>query len=129
MLIAGYPYVPLISVIVGVTNLAPTFGPILGAVIGGLILLLINPLYALGFLIFTIILQTVDGYIKIYPRTFFSPYDYINGISYITENSYAIHHFIQSWLPKRIRMRTALKRKLVSIIGGENVKKIREKLT
>ena len=29
MLIAGYPYVPLISVIVGVTNLAPTFGPIL----------------------------------------------------------------------------------------------------
>ena len=69
MLIAGYPYVPLISVIVGVTNLAPTFGPILGAVIGGLILLLINPLYALGFLIFTIILQTVDGYI-IKPKLF-----------------------------------------------------------
>lgn len=63
MLIAGYPYVPLISVVVGVTNLAPTFGPILGAVIGGAILLLINPLYALVFLIFTLALQTVDGYI------------------------------------------------------------------
>ena len=63
MLIAGYPYVPLISVIVGVTNLAPTFGPILGAILGGFILLLVNPLYALGFLIFTAILQTVDGYI------------------------------------------------------------------
>ena len=69
MLIVGYPYVPLISVIVGVTNLAPTFGPILGAVIGGLILFLINPWYALGFLIFTIALQTVDGYI-IKPKLF-----------------------------------------------------------
>ncbi len=73
--------------------------------------------------------QTVGGYIKVYPRTFFSPYDYINGISYITENSYAIHHFIQSWLPKKIRIRTALKRKVIKIIGGENMKKIREKLT
>ncbi len=63
MLIVGYPYVPLISVVVGVTNLAPTFGPILGAVIGAGILLLVNPWYALGFLIFTIALQTFDGYI------------------------------------------------------------------
>lgn len=69
MLIVGYPYVPLISVIVGVTNLAPTFGPILGAVIGSLILFLINPWYALGFLIFTIALQTVDGYV-IKPKLF-----------------------------------------------------------
>lgn len=69
MLIVGYPYVPLISVIVGVTNLAPTFGPILGAVIGSLILLLIKPVYALVFLIFTIALQTMDGYV-IKPRLF-----------------------------------------------------------
>ena len=69
MLIVGYPYVPLISVIVGVTNLAPTFGPILGAVIGSIILFLINPWYSLGFIIFTIALQTVDGYI-IKPKLF-----------------------------------------------------------
>ena len=69
MLIIGYPYVPLISVLVGITNLAPTFGPILGAVIGGSILFLINPWYGLGFLILTIALQTVDGYI-IKPRLF-----------------------------------------------------------
>ncbi len=69
MLIVGYPYVPLISVIVGVTNLAPTFGPILGAVIGAFILLLVNPWYALGFLIFTIALQTMDGYV-IKPKLF-----------------------------------------------------------
>lgn len=69
MLIVGYPYVPLISVVVGVTNLAPTFGPIVGAVIGAGILLLVNPWYALGFLIFTIALQTFDGYI-LKPRLF-----------------------------------------------------------
>lgn len=69
MLLVGYPYVPLISVVVGVTNLAPTFGPILGAVIGAGILLLVNPWYALVFLIFTIALQTVDGYI-IKPKLF-----------------------------------------------------------
>ena len=69
MIIFGMPYAALISVIVGVTNLAPTFGPIVGAIIGGFILVLINPWHALWFLIFTIILQTVDGYI-IKPKLF-----------------------------------------------------------
>ncbi len=63
MLIAGMPYAVLISVIVGVTNLAPTFGPIVGAIIGGFILVLVQPWYGLAFIIFTVILQTVDGYI------------------------------------------------------------------
>ena len=63
MTIAGLPYAVLISVVVGVTNLAPTFGPILGGAIGAFILLLITPWYALWFIIFTIILQTIDGYI------------------------------------------------------------------
>lgn len=63
MAIARMPYAVLISVVVGVTNLAPTFGPIVGAVIGAFILVLINPWYALWFLIFTIILQTIDGYV------------------------------------------------------------------
>ena len=53
----------------GITNLAPTFGPIVGAVIGAFILVLVNPWYALWFLIFTIILQTIDGYI-LKPRLF-----------------------------------------------------------
>ncbi|WP_029231129.1 AI-2E family transporter [Butyrivibrio sp. VCB2006] len=69
MLIAGMPYSVLISVIVGVTNLAPTFGPIVGCVLGAFILVLVNPWYALAFLIFTIVLQTVDGYI-LKPRLF-----------------------------------------------------------
>ncbi len=63
MMIMGMPYAVLISVIVGVTNLAPTFGPLVGAVLGAFILVLINPWSALWFLIFTVVLQTVDGYI------------------------------------------------------------------
>ena len=63
MVILRMPYAVLISVVVGITNLAPTFGPILGAIIGSFILVLVEPFDALLFLIFTIILQTVDGYI------------------------------------------------------------------
>ncbi|MCR5594719.1 MAG: AI-2E family transporter [Lachnospiraceae bacterium] len=69
MMIFGMPYILLISVVVGVTNLAPTFGPIVGALIGALLLLLQNPVDALIFLIFTVVLQTIDGYI-IKPRLF-----------------------------------------------------------
>lgn len=63
MTIAGMPYSALISVVVGVTNLAPTFGPIVGGAIGAFILLLVNPWQSLWFLIFTVILQTIDGYV------------------------------------------------------------------
>ena len=63
MTVTGMNYKILISVIVGITNLAPTFGPIAGAIVGGLILLFANPWHAVLFLIFTIILQTIDGYV------------------------------------------------------------------
>lgn len=62
-------YSVLISVVVGITNLAPTFGPIVGAVIGAFILVLVNPWHALWFLIFTIIIQILDGYV-IKPKLF-----------------------------------------------------------
>lgn len=63
MIIFGMPYVAIISLIVGVTNLAPTFGPIAGCIIGGFILLMVNPLYTLLFVIFTIVIQNLDGYV------------------------------------------------------------------
>lgn len=72
MSVTGMPYAILISVVVGVTNMAPTFGPIVGAIIGGFILILANPWFVLWFLVFTIILQTIDGYIikpKLYGET------------------------------------------------------------
>lgn len=69
MMITGMNYIPLISTIVGVLNLLPTFGPIVAAVICGLIILLNNPVQAIWFILFTIILQTIDGYI-LKPRLF-----------------------------------------------------------
>ena len=69
MVLMRMPYVAIISVIVGVTNLAPTFGPMAGAIIGAFILVLVNPWHALWFLLFTLVLQTLDGYV-IKPRLF-----------------------------------------------------------
>ncbi len=51
----------LIAVIVGVTNIIPFFGPFIGAVPCVLLLLLENPMHALMFIIFVIILQQLDG--------------------------------------------------------------------
>jgi len=69
MAIFKMPSIALISVAVGVTNLIPTFGPIVGAIIGVFILFLTNPVQALIFLIFTIVIQILDGYI-IKPKMF-----------------------------------------------------------
>ncbi len=69
MTIAGIQNIALVSLVVGVTNLLPTFGPIAGAVIGALIILLSSAKHALWFLIFTIIIQIIDGYI-IKPKLF-----------------------------------------------------------
>ena len=69
MTILNMPYTIMVSVVVGVANLIPTFGPIVGAVIGGLVLLLANPINALWFIVFTIVLQTIDGY-WLKPRLF-----------------------------------------------------------
>ncbi len=61
MLLFGIEYPLLISVIVGITNIIPFFGPYFGAIPSLLILLLVNPLSALWFLIFILILQQIDG--------------------------------------------------------------------
>ena len=55
------PYSLLISVIVGVTNVIPFFGPFLGAIPCIIILFVIDPVKALWFSIFILILQQVDG--------------------------------------------------------------------
>ena len=71
MLICRMQYVGLVSVVVAVTNLIPNFGPIIGAVVGGFVLFLVNPLHALMFVIFCAVLQFVDGYI-LKPKLFSS---------------------------------------------------------
>nr|WP_297863918.1 AI-2E family transporter [uncultured Acetatifactor sp.] len=60
-LILRFPNAMLISVIVGVTNIIPYFGPWIGAVPSLLLILIVDPVKCLWFLIFIIILQQFDG--------------------------------------------------------------------
>ena len=55
------PFTALIATIVGVTNIIPFFGPIIGAVPSGFLILLVDPLKAFYFVIFVIVLQQLDG--------------------------------------------------------------------
>lgn len=54
-------YALLISVIVGITNMIPYFGPFIGAVPGVLVLLMVSPIKALGFALLILVLQQFDG--------------------------------------------------------------------
>ena len=55
------PYYLLISVIVGVTNVIPFFGPFIGAIPSAFLVLLVSPMKCLYFLIFILLLQQFDG--------------------------------------------------------------------
>ncbi|MGN8818527.1 AI-2E family transporter [Oribacterium sp. HCP28S3_H8] len=55
------PYAMLVSVIVGVTNVIPFFGPFIGAIPSFILILLASPIQSIYFLIFILILQQFDG--------------------------------------------------------------------
>ncbi len=55
------PYALLVSVIVGVTNIIPMFGPFIGAVPSAFLILLVSPAKCVIFIIFVVVLQQVDG--------------------------------------------------------------------
>ncbi len=61
MSIIHLPYALLLSVIVGVTNMIPYFGPFVGAVPGVIIYLVIEPKYAIIYVIMILVLQQFDG--------------------------------------------------------------------
>lgn len=61
MNLIGLPYALLISVIIGITNMIPVFGPFIGAVPGLIILTIINPIYFVYFGLFVLALQQLDG--------------------------------------------------------------------
>ncbi len=67
MLVLRLPYAGAVSAVICVTALVPMIGPIVGATIGTLLILLIDPLKALIFLVFIIIWQQIEGNL-IYPR-------------------------------------------------------------
>lgn len=72
--------------------------------------------------------QELEEGIKIYPKEFFSPYDYINCHYNITENSYCVHHFAVSWMSKKEQVKKRIKKQLSKILGPKKMNKIREKL-
>ena len=57
----GIPYALLVSIVVGVTNIIPYFGPFIGAIPSALLILMVNPSKCLIFLIFILVLQQIDG--------------------------------------------------------------------
>jgi len=61
MSIMQLPYALLVSVMVGVTNVIPVFGPFIGAVPSAFLILLESPLQALYFIILIVVLQQLDG--------------------------------------------------------------------
>ena len=61
MSLLGLPLPMLVSVVVGVTNIIPFFGPFIGAIPSGIILLIIEPVAALKFVIMILVLQQIDG--------------------------------------------------------------------
>lgn len=56
-----FPYPALIAVIIGVTNVIPFFGPFIGAIPCGLLILLVSPIQCVYFAVFILVLQQFDG--------------------------------------------------------------------
>lgn len=57
----GTPYAVFVSVVIGVTNVIPFFGPFLGAIPMALLILMVSPIQCLYFVIFVFLLQQFDG--------------------------------------------------------------------
>lgn len=61
MIIMGMPYSLIVSVIVGVTNIIPYFGPFIGAIPSAFLIFLVDPGKCLMFIVFIFVLQQIDG--------------------------------------------------------------------
>ena len=61
MLIFNMPYVMLVSLIIGITNIIPIFGPFIGAIPASVLILIAEPKKVIWFIIFIIVLQQLDG--------------------------------------------------------------------
>lgn len=65
--ILGFEYASIVSVIIGITNVIPIFGAIIGTGLGALLIAFVNPMQGFIFLIFGICLQQVESNL-IYPQ-------------------------------------------------------------
>lgn len=67
MTIFGMPYAPAVGACVGMTALVPVFGAWLGGAVGFLMILTVDPMMAVWFVVFLIILQQIESHL-IYPN-------------------------------------------------------------
>lgn len=67
MLIFQFPYATMIGSVIGFTALIPILGAYLGAAIGFLLIVMVNPIKAVLFLLFIFVLQQIEGNL-IYPK-------------------------------------------------------------
>lgn len=67
MTILGFPYAAMTGTVIGVTALIPIVGAYFGAAVGAFMICTVDPMKALGFLVFLVILQQVEGNL-IYPK-------------------------------------------------------------
>lgn len=67
MSIFSMPYAPMISALVGFTALIPVFGAFIGTGVGAFLILMVNPVKAVWFVIFIVVLQQLEGNF-IYPK-------------------------------------------------------------
>ena len=67
MMLFCFPYATMIGTLIGATALLPIVGAYLGAAIGAFMILTVNPLQAVAFLVFIVVLQQLEGNL-IYPR-------------------------------------------------------------
>jgi hypothetical protein len=67
MIIIGFPYAAMISTLVGVTALIPVIGSFIGGGVGAFMILTVDPIKAIWFIVYIIVLQQIEGNV-IYPR-------------------------------------------------------------
>lgn len=67
MIILGFPYAPMIGTLVGITAFIPVVGAFIGGAIGAFMIMTVNPMQAIFFIVYLIVLQQIEGNL-IYPR-------------------------------------------------------------
>ena len=72
--------------------------------------------------------QEIEDYVSFYPNDYFCPKSYKTGRIELTNNSYTIHHFAKSWIPKSKRWKNIAKMKVMNLFGAERVQRIIDRI-
>ena len=72
--------------------------------------------------------QEIEDYVSFYPNDYFCPKSYKTGKIELTDNSYTIHHFAKSWIPKSKRWKNIVKMKVMNLFGAERVQRIIDRI-